>query len=111
MVLPVRQVKRITSGLLISASRGRRRISAINDTKIKYINVHGKPYRVTNIDFSKLTLEASEMDGVDIYSLPADEVFNLEEFHDFHVTLRNWTGKVVYFADFLKNRKMRSEKP
>lgn len=79
------------------------RISAINDTKIKYIDALGKPYRVTKIDFFKLTLEASEMDGVDIYALPADEVFNVEEFEDFHVTLRNWTGKVVDFAEFLKN--------
>lgn len=51
------------------------------------------------------------MNGVDITDLPADEVFNVEEFHDFHVILRNWTGKVVDFADFLKNQKMRSEKP
>lgn len=95
--------------MLISAIRGRR-ISAINDTKIKYINVHGKPYRVTHIDFSKLTLEASEMDDADISDLPEEEVFSISDFKDYHVILRNWTGKVINFEEYVRKWEMRSER-
>ena len=36
------------------------------------------------------------------------EVFNVEDFKEFHIKLHNWTGKVIDFADFVKNRKVKS---
>lgn len=88
-----------------------RRILAINETKIKYINILGKPYRITNIDFLNLILEASEMDDADIADLPEEEVFSISDFKEYHVILRNWTGKVINIEEYVKKRKMRSANP
>ena len=76
----------------------------INETKIKYINILGKPYRITNIDFLNLILEASEMDDADIADLPEEEVFSISDFKDYHVILRNWTGKVVDLEEYVRSR-------
>ncbi len=79
----------------------------LNNTKIKYLLVCGKLYSVTDVDFSALTLEATETDLL-VSDVPAEEVFRLEDFKEFRVTLRNWQGKVVNFADYVKNRKLKS---
>lgn len=83
---------------------------AINETKIQYINALGKPYRVTNIDFLNLILEASEVDDADIADLPEEEVFSISDFKDYHVILRNWTGKVINIEEYVRKREMRSER-
>lgn len=79
----------------------------LNSTKIKYLLVCDKLYSVTDINFSDLTLEATETDST-VPDIQAEEVFRFEDFKEFRVTLRNWQGKVVNFADYVENRKMKS---
>ena len=79
----------------------------LNNTKIKYLLVCDKLYMVTDINFSDLTLKASETDLL-VPDVPAEEIFRLEDFKEFRVTLRNWQGKVVNFADYVENRKLKS---
>lgn len=79
----------------------------LNNTKIKYLLVCDKLYEVTDINFSDLTLEASETDLL-VPDIPAEEIFRFEDFKEFRVTLRNWQGKVVNFADYVENRKLKS---
>lgn len=75
-----------------------RRIKTINkiETKIKYLLVTGKIYEVISTDFINLTLEASETDLL-VSDVPADEVFDLADFKEFRVRLRNWKGNIVKF--------------
>ena len=72
----------------------------INNTevKIKYLLVADKVYKVTNTDFNNLIIEASETDLV-AADVPADEVFDLADFKEFRVRLRNWKGSIVKFPD------------
>lgn len=79
----------------------------LNNTKIKYLLVCDKLYKVTDINFSDLTLEAGETNLL-VPDVPAEEIFRLEDFKEFRVTLRNWQGKVVNFADYVENRKLKS---
>lgn len=66
-----------------------------------------KLYKVTDINFSDLILEASEC-NLSVSDVSDGEVFNIEDFKEFHIKLHNWTGKVIDFADFVKNRKVKS---
>ena len=79
----------------------------LNNTKIKYLLVCDKLYMVTDINFSDLTLKASETDLL-VPDVPAEEIFRFEDFKEFRVTLRNWKGIVVNFADYVENRKLKS---
>ena len=74
-----------------------------NITRIQYLLVGGKLYQVTYIDFSKLTIEARECD-LDVGDVSEDEVFLLEDFEEFKVTLRNrgGKGKVVDFVEWVE---------
>lgn len=81
-----------------------RRISAIIDTKIKYIKVANKIYEVEKISFFNFTVQAKETDKT-ISDVPAEEVFDLTDFKEFKVTLRNWQGNIVDFMEYVKNRK------
>lgn len=67
----------------------------INDTKIQYLLVGDKLYQVTHIDFSDLILEARECD-LDVSDVLENEVFCLEDFGEFRVTLRNRGGIVDF---------------
>ena len=60
-----------------------------------------KLYQVIHIDFSDLILEARECD-LDVSDVLEEEVFCLEDFGEFHVTLRNGSGKVVDFWEWVK---------
>lgn len=65
------------------------RIQTINNTKIKYISVADtKIYKVTNIDFCNLTIEATETD-LSNADIPENELFPIEEFGEFRVRLIN----------------------
>ena len=66
-----------------------RRTQVINDTKIQYLSVEDtKLYRVTNIDFRNLAIEAIRTD-LSIADVPENEVFPVEEFGEFRVRLIN----------------------
>lgn len=81
-----------------------RRISAINETRVKYITVLDKLYEVEKISFYYFTVTAKQTDET-ISDVPAEEVFDLTDFKEFHVTLRNWHGNVVDFKKYVENRK------
>lgn len=66
----------------------------VNDTKIKYIFVTGKIYKVTHIDFCNLTIEANKTD-LNIPDVPEDEMFSIEEFEEFKLRLCNGGGSGV----------------
>ena len=79
----------------------------LNDTKIRYLLVaDSKLYEVTKIDFSDLTMEASETNLL-VSDVPEEEVFRLDELQEFRISLKNGKGvaEVVNFADYVKNRK------
>lgn len=60
-----------------------------NDTKIQYISVaDSKIYKVTDIDFRSLTIEASETD-LSIADVLESEVFPVEELGEFRIRLCN----------------------
>lgn len=61
-----------------------------------------KLYQVTHIDFSELTIEARECD-LDVSDVPEGEVFRLEDFEEFRVTVRNGggKGKIVDFGEWV----------
>lgn len=80
-----------------------KKISKTNRTKIQYLSVAEKLYMVTDINFKNLTLEASECD-MQICEVPDEEVFQVEDFKEFQITLRNWHGKVIEFDEWKKTR-------
>lgn len=59
-----------------------------NISKIKYLSVADKIYKVTNIDFCNLTIKATETD-LTIDDVPESEVFPIEEFGEFRIRLIN----------------------
>lgn len=65
-----------------------RRTQTINDIKIQYLSVADKIYKVTDIDFCNLTIEATRTD-LSIADVPENEVFPVEEFAEFRVRLIN----------------------
>ena len=73
----------------------------INDTRIQYLIVGDKLYQVTHIDFSDLMIEARECD-LDVSDVLEEEVFWLEDFGEFRVTLRNGGGRIVDFGEYVK---------
>ena len=81
----------------------------INETRIKYIKIadDSKLYEVEKISFYDFTVSAKETDKT-ISDVPAEEVFNITDFKDFKITLRNWHGNVVDFAEYVENRKAKS---
>ena len=60
------------------------------------------------ISFYDFTVVAKETD-LTVDDVPEKEVFDLTDLKEFKVTLRNWHGNVVDFAEYVKNRKLRSE--
>jgi hypothetical protein len=82
-----------------------RRIQTINNTKIQYLSVADKIYKVTAIDFHNLTIEAARTD-LSIADIPENEVFPIEEFGEFRVRLCNdgRMGAIVDFAEWIKDR-------
>ena len=81
-----------------------RRISAINDTRIKYIKILDRIYEVESISFFNFTVQAKETD-ITISDVPAEEVFDLTDFKEFKVILRNWQGNIVDFMEYVQNLK------
>ena len=84
-----------------------RRISTINETKIKYLLVVDKIYEVTSINWLHFALEARETD-LRVTDIPDSEVFPLENFTDFKVRLVNGSG-VAEIIDFEEWKERRGE--
>lgn len=80
-----------------------RRYTTIIITKIRYLLVAVRIYKVTDINFSNLTLEASETDLL-TSDVPAEELFDVMEFKEFRVRLRNWKGNLVDYEEFVKRQ-------
>ena len=59
-----------------------------NISKIKYLSVADKIYKVTDIDFHNMIIEATKTDLV-ISDVPENEVFPVEECGEFRVWLIN----------------------
>lgn len=77
-----------------------RRTQIINETKIKYIKISNsdKLYEVKKISFYDFSIKAVETD-LKIADVPEEEVFDISEFKDFRVTLKNkGVGKIVEFV-------------
>ena len=79
----------------------------INETRIKYIRVLDKLYEVETISFYYFTVTAKETDK-SLDDVPLEEVFDITDFKDFKITLRNWQGNIVDFKEYVENRKMKS---
>ena len=65
-----------------------------------------KVYKVTNIDFCNLTIEAVETD-LSIADVPENEVFPVEEFSEFRIRLCNGDGmgEIIDFSEWVKRNK------
>lgn len=83
-----------------------RRISTINNTKIKYLKLPGnKIYKVTDISFLHMEIRATESPP-SAASIPEDEIWDVEEFKKYKITLIN-NGGCAEIVDFnaYKSRK------
>lgn len=79
-------------------------MQSINNTKIKYLSVaDSKLYKVKNINFHNLTMEAMGTD-IAIADVPEDEVFPVEMFEKFKIRLCNdgGMGKIIDFREWVK---------
>lgn len=74
-----------------------------NETKIKYLSVENKIYKVTDINFADLSLEASITDLL-VSDVPLEQLFDLMDFKEFRVKLRNWQCKIVDFTEFVRRK-------
>lgn len=71
-----------------------------NNTKIQYLKIQDKTYEIVDISFFYMTLEAVETDMV-VGDVPADEVWDIEEFKTFKIKLIN-NGGHAEIIDFEK---------
>ena len=71
-----------------------------NNTKIKYLKVHDKIYEIIDISFFYFHIEASET-NIMVGDVPADEVWDIEEFKNYKIKLIN-NGGQAEIVDFEK---------
>lgn len=64
----------------------------INNTKIQYLKIEDKIYRVTSLHLFYLSLEAEET-NLSIDDVPQEELFDISGFKDFKIHLVNNKGK------------------
>ena len=85
-----------------------------NILKIKYLLVaDSKIYKVTDIDFHNLTIEATRTD-LSIADVPEDEIFPIEDFRKFRIRLINGdsdgmekaSGDVIDFVEWIRSHNM-----
>lgn len=67
---------------------------------------YSKIYKVTNIDFWNLTIEADETD-ITITDIPENEIFPIGGFSEFKIKLHNagGMGEIIDFAEWVKTNK------
>ena len=80
----------------------------IYDTKIKYLKVMDKLYRVADISFYYKTIRAVET-GHQIADVPEQVIFEISDFADFKITLvnNNGLGEILDFEKYRQNREMK----
>lgn len=76
-----------------------RRIQTINDTKIKYLSVVDKLYKVEKISFYDFSIKAVETD-LKVGDVAEEEIFDISQFKDFRVMLKN--GNVDNIVEFVR---------
>lgn len=76
-----------------------------NDTKIKYIRVLDKLYRVSSIAFFNMSLEAIETD-MTFSDVQEDEVWSIEDLKHCKIRLVNKSGyaEIIDFSDWKGKR-------
>ena len=55
------------------------------------------------ISFFNFSVEAHHTD-LTLADVPEEEVFDITELRDFRIKLHNWSGKLVDFVEYWKNR-------
>ena len=65
-----------------------RRTWTINDTKIQYLLISDKIYKVTSINWQRLTLEAEET-GLRVDDVPESELWDISDLEEFEIRLVN----------------------
>ena len=84
-----------------------------NISKIKYLSVaDSKIYKVKDIDFCNLTIEATETD-LSIVDVPEDELWDISYFEDYRIRLINGgsrMGEIVDFGEWVSRHKGRLSK-
>lgn len=63
-----------------------------NNTKIKYLQVQDKIYKVTALHLFYLSIEAEET-GLSAGEVPPGELFDISDFRDYRIHLVNSKGK------------------
>lgn len=78
-----------------------------NISKIKYILISDKIYKVTSIDWQHLTLEAEEA-GLYVDDVPENEVWDILDLEEFRVRLVNDKKKadVIDMAEWMMEHGM-----
>lgn len=79
-----------------------------NISKIKYILISDKIYKVASINWQHLTLEAEET-GLRVGDVPESELWGVSELEEFHVRLVNSGSRadVIDMAEWRKGHGMR----
>ena len=85
----------------------RRRTRTINDTKIQYLAISDKLYKVTDID-SHFTIEAKETE-LRVDDVPKGEVWSISDLKEFKIRLVNNGGgaDVIDFGEWVKRNTLR----
>lgn len=80
-----------------------------NETRIKYLKVMDKLYKVAEISFRDKTIRAAETD-IPPSEVPEQEIFDIFDFEEFKITLINnyGLGEVIDFEKFRQKRNMKS---
>lgn len=83
-------------------------IRLTNNTKVKYIKVQDKLYKVTNISFFHMTVDTIETD-LTVNDVSEDEIFDYEIFKDYKIKLVNESSgaEVVDFGEWkIRNKRV-----
>lgn len=85
---------------------GEWRLKLSNNTKIQYLQVMDKIYKISGISFFYMTIDAVETD-VPAADIPGDELWNIQDFKNYRIKLINNGGQaeIINFEEWKsKNR-------
>lgn len=77
-----------------------------NNTKIKYLRLEDKMYKITDLSFFHMAITAEEIQSP-ATTIPEDEIWDINFFKDYHIKLINKSGQadIVDFTEWKsKNR-------